>query len=177
LIDGVIVEKAMGWEESTLGAKLIAILDRFLVNQPMAIVAGADGLSRLRPGRIRMPDVGVYLLSRFPGGKARRVSVCDIAPDWAVEILSRSNTRREMEIKRKHFFAAGTKLIWNVDPRARTVEVWTSPKVMQILTEEDTADLGDILPGFTVNIGTWFREMDAVLEAEDELESDGEDST
>ena len=166
LLDGVLVEKAVGWEESTWAALLIQILGRYLIQNPVAIVAGADGLTRLAPGRVREPDVAVYLLSRFPGGKAKPRAICDLAPDWAVEILSRSNTPREMEIKRRHYFDAGVRRVWIVDPRSRTIEDWTEPTGMRTLSGHDVADLSEILPGFQLPISEWFALVDSILESE-----------
>jgi Uma2 family endonuclease len=168
LLGGVIVEIAMGWEESIWESILGEFLGAYLHENRIAVVAGAGGLTRLEPGRIRIPDLGVYLLSRFPRGKATRSAICDIAPDWAIEVLSRSNTKREMELKREHFFAAGTRRMWIVDPRKRTIEDWTTPKTMTILAGEDTADLSDILPGFALKIGDWFEQVDAAFETTDE---------
>jgi len=168
LIDGVIVEKGMGWEESVWEVEIAGIIRDFIKGKRIAVIAGSDGLTRLEDGQVRIPDVGVYLLNRFPGGKAKRAAICDMAPDWAIEVLSRSNTKREMESKREQFFAAGTRRMWIVDPRKRTIEDWTSAKDMHILTAEDTADLGEILPGFTLTIADWFAEVDAAFESSDE---------
>ncbi|MGD9854894.1 MAG: Uma2 family endonuclease [Planctomycetaceae bacterium] len=167
LLDGVIVEKGMGWEEASWEISLAWFIEGYLRSNRIAVLAGADGLARLQPGRIRIPDLGVYLLSRFPGGKAKRTAICDMAPDWAIEVLSRSNTKREMELKREQFFAAGTQRVWIVDPRKRTIEDWTSPKTMNMLTAEDSVSLDPILPDFRLNIGEWFSEMDAVFESEE----------
>ena len=166
LLDGVLVEKAMGWEESTWAALLIRIIGWYLDKNPIAIIAGADGLTRLAPGRVREPNVAVYLLSRFPGGKAQPRAICDLAPDWAIEILSRSNTSPEMEIKRHHYFEAGVRRVWIVDPRARTIADWSGPTLMKVLSATDVADLDQILPGFQLKISDWFAMGDAVLEPE-----------
>ncbi len=167
LLDGVIVEKDMGWEESGWQQILSWFIEDYLRKNRIAIVAGADGLTRLEPGRVRIPDLGVYRLDRFPNGKATRVAICDIAPDWAIEVMSRSNTKREMEQKREHFFAAGTRRFWIVDPRKRTIEDWTSAKSMTVLTDDDTADFDTILPGFILKVGDWFNEVDAAFETSD----------
>ncbi len=166
LLSGVLVEKAMGWEESTWAALLIRIIGWYLDHNPIAIIAGADGLTRLAPGRVREPDVAVYLLSRFPGGKAQPRAICDLAPDWAIEILSRSNTSQEMEIKRHHYFEAGVRRVWIVDPRARIIKDWSSPTLMNVLSATDVADLDQVLPGFQLKINDWFAMVDAVLEPE-----------
>lgn len=166
LLSGVLVEKAMGWEESTWAALLIRIIGWHLDKNPIAIIAGADGLTRLAPGRVREPDVAVYLLSRFPGGKAQARAICDLAPDWAIEILSRSNTSQEMAIKRRHYFEAGVRRVWIVDPRARTIADWSGLTLMNSLSGKDIADLDQILPGFQLKISDWFAMVDAVLEPE-----------
>ncbi|MBX3442797.1 MAG: Uma2 family endonuclease [Planctomyces sp.] len=173
LIDGILVEMAMGWGESAWGSVLIGRIERQLAGNRIAVVAGADGLARLREGRVRIPDVGVYLLNRFPGGRATPRAVCDIAPDWAVEILSPSNTPREMQLKREQFFEAGTRRVWIVDPRGRTIEDWTSPDTMRVLRQQDVADLSDILPGFSLDVGGWFREMDSILDSETGARGEG----
>ncbi|REJ87478.1 MAG: Uma2 family endonuclease [Planctomycetota bacterium] len=167
LIDGVIVEKGMGWEESILEIEIAALIRNYLQQSCIAVVAGADGYARMRPGRVRVPDVGVYLLNRFPTNKAPRVAICDVAPDWAIEVLSRSNTKKEMELKRADLFEAGTRLIWIADPRKRKVEAWTAVDEMDLLTPQDTANLDEILPGFTVSIGDWFGQLDRVMESGD----------
>lgn len=170
LIDGVLVEKAVGWEESAWGALLIGFLEKHLAEQRIAIVTNADGLTRLVPGRVRAPDVAVYLLSRFPGGKAKPAAICALPPDWAIEIRSRSNTKRELQLKREEYFAAGVRRVWIVDPRQRTIEEWTGLDQHRVLAAGDVADLNDILPGFTLKPADWFSAVDAVLDTTEESE-------
>jgi hypothetical protein len=57
LVDGVLVEKAMGYEESFLAMWLGHLLNRFLDEHKLGIVAGADGTLRLWPGLVRIPDI------------------------------------------------------------------------------------------------------------------------
>ena len=49
-----------------------------------------------------------------------------LVPDLAIEVLSTSNTIGEMARKRDKYFRAGVRLVWEIDPRARTVRVYTS---------------------------------------------------
>ena len=55
---------------------------------------------------------------------------------------------------------AGTRLVWYVDPRSRTVRVYTSPKSQTTLGEDQTLDGGDVLPGFTLRLRDLFAELD-----------------
>src|SRR5947209_8508698 len=112
LIDGVLVEKAMGYSESTLAGFLITLLDAFVRPRNLGLISAPDGTMRLWAGRVRMPDVAFVSWDRIPGGRRPTEPIPDLAPDLAVEILSASNTRAEMEQKRTDYFAAGVRLVW-----------------------------------------------------------------
>ena len=43
-----------------------------------------------------------------------------------------------MARKRREYFAGGTRLVWEVDPEARTVTIYTRVKKPTILAEKDT---------------------------------------
>ena len=75
-----------------------------------------------------------------------------MVPDLAVEVLSVGNTPAEMKRKRKEYFFSGVRLVWLVDPAARTIEVFTSPDQHLTLREEQALDGGDVLPGFSVPV-------------------------
>jgi Uma2 family endonuclease len=84
----------------------------------------------------------------------------NLVPDLAVEVLSLSNTADEIERKRREYFGRGTQLVWIIDLRARTVEVFTAPTVSTLLHESDTLDGGAVLPGFTLALRELFAELD-----------------
>jgi Uma2 family endonuclease len=85
--------------------------------------------------------------------------VPDLAPDLAVEVLSEGNTREEMERKLKEYFLSEVSVVWFVDPRNRTVRVYTSPDDVTELGEGDTLDGGDVLPGFSVPVARLFADL------------------
>ena len=115
LIDGVIVEKSMGYYESRLAAELIRVLGNFLVQNPLGIVLAPDGMVRIE-GQVRMPDVAFYPWSEFPSRRLPRAAILAATPALAVEVISPSNTEGEMERKRRDVFLAGTMLFWQVYP-------------------------------------------------------------
>lgn len=156
LIDGTIVEKAKGIFESRLAAVLIGVIERYCESNPFALAFGADGMFRMIMGNIRLPDVSVVLRSRFPGGKLTRIAVGSMPVDLAVEVLSPSNTRREIDQKRRELFDSGTQLMWVVDPGTRTVRCYHNVGDFVELTEADNVDGGAVLPGFDFSIREWF---------------------
>ena len=107
-----------------------------------------------------MPDVAVILRSRLPNGKLPKKQICPVPPDLAVEILSPGNTRKEIKRKLREYFDSGVRLAWVVDPRKRMVRVHTSPTTFTELTEDDTLNGDDVLPGFTVSIREWFAKSE-----------------
>lgn len=78
------------------------------------------------------------------------------APDLAVEVLSPSNTVDEIDNKIALYFAAGARLVWVANHKRRKLWVYPSPNKAHILTEADTLDGGDVLPGFKYNLAKLF---------------------
>ena len=160
LVDGVLVEKGMGFLESYLAGALIEILRGFVKPRRLGPVTAPDGMVRLAPGLVRIPDVAFVSWARLPGRRVPREPIPDLAPDLAAEVLSESNTADEMARKRREYFAAGVRLVWQVAPLARTVEVYTAPEQVTVLHEEDTLEGGAVLPGFALPLREFFAELD-----------------
>ncbi len=156
LVHGVLVEKPMGYEESRFAACLIFFLESFLQIHDLGIVAGEAGMLRLAPGLVRIPDVSFVSWQRYGKQKKTRKAIPDLVPDLAVEILSEGNTQEEMDRKLVEYFALGVRLVWYIDLRARTVAVYTAPDKLTLLHEKQTLDGGDVLPGFTLSLRTYF---------------------
>ena len=156
LIDGILVEKPMGFFESRLAAVLIAILDRFLESHDLGIVLGEAGTLRILADQIRVPDVAFLSWRHFPGRVLPQVPVPSIAPDLAVEVLSKSNTKREMERKLKDYFTAGVELVWIIDPLSKTATVHEDQQQPRVLTLSDSFTGGNVLPGFELPLQQLF---------------------
>ena len=156
LIDGVLVEKAMGFWESRLAGLLLHYLESYLDEHDIGFTLGEGGMQRVAYGQVRLPDVSFYLWNHFPNRELTREQILDKVADLTVEVLSPSNTKAEMARKRREFFASGTRLFWIVDPVACTVEVFTAPEQSTVLYEADMLDGGDVLPGFKLVIRDWF---------------------
>jgi Uma2 family endonuclease len=157
LIDGVLVERAMSYYESRMALLLGHYLESYLELHDLGIVVGADGMMRLKFGQVRIPDLAFYAWSHFPNRILPYEAILSVVPDLAVEVLSEGNTLKEMERKRREYFAAGAKLVWIVDPDKRTVDVYTAAEQFTTLDESRSLDGGTVLPGFTLSIRTWFE--------------------
>lgn len=160
LVDGTLVEKAVGFRESTLAGMIIEALQLFIRPRKLGLVTGEGGMMKILTGLVRIPDVAFVSWSRLPGGIVPKTPVPGVVPDLAVEILSPGNTKKEMARKLREYATAGVRLIWIVDPEKRTIAVYSGLDRSQFLGENDTLDGGDVLPGFKLAVRSMFSELD-----------------
>jgi Uma2 family endonuclease len=150
LVDGVLVEKAMGFLESSLACDLIYLLTAFLKTHDLGFLAGPDGAVRLMPRLVRIPDISFIAWKQLPTRERPRDAIAGLAPALAVEVLSKGNTDKEIARKVREYFLSGVQLVWVVDEKQRTVKVYTAPDQSVLLTEEQTLDGSDVLPGLSL---------------------------
>lgn len=107
-----------------------------------------------------VPDLVYVSAARMPKGSAVRHRYLSTAPDLAVEILSRGQPDERFEKKIAFYLQHGVRLVWIVDPRARTVVVLAPGREPRTLTAGDTLDGGDVLPGFSVSVADIFAQLE-----------------
>ena len=159
LVHGTLVEKAMGTRESQMGVIVASMLLVFVRAKRLGVVTGEAGGYRILPDQVRYPDVAFVSNDRLTDGKLPNEAIATVVPDLAVEILSESNTRREMENKLRDYFTAGVRLVWYIDPLTRTVDVFTSPLDIQRLGEAGTLTGGNVLPGFEAKVADFYMPL------------------
>lgn len=158
LVDGVLVEKTVGSYESYLALLIGRFLAEYAEKHNLGIVLGADGMMRLCPGLVRIPDVSFISFERLPGRRIPRQAFFELGPDLAVEVISRSNTRKEMDRKLQDYFASGVRLVWYVYPATREVHVFRSAESGVVLRGSETLEGGEVLAGFTLPLDRLFAE-------------------
>ena len=162
LIDGILVEKAMGWYESLLASWIITAINIYLKQNPIGKALGEAGTLQILPDQARVPDACFIGWSRFPEGELPKEPVPELVPDLAIEVLSQSNRPGEMDQKRRDYFQAGVRLVWYIDPPTRSAMVYTStedPGTQH--AEDDPLSGGDVLPGFELSLAEIFHQADS----------------
>ncbi|HSB08075.1 MAG TPA: Uma2 family endonuclease [Blastocatellia bacterium] len=114
---------------------------------------------------LRMPDDGFrYELVRGELRKMSRLTqkrleeVGDIegywpgAPNLVIEVISPGDTYAEVEEKVFEWLDAGTRMVVVVNPRKRAVTVYRSLTDIVVLTENETLDGGDVVPGWSMTV-------------------------
>src|SRR5207237_1801707 len=104
LVDGTLVEKAMGFKESVIASLIIRALGKWSDDHgDLGLVSGADGSLRLFKSTCRTPDVSFIYWDRLPTRKVPSEPVPHLAPDLAVEVISKGNRPGEMNRKLKDY--------------------------------------------------------------------------
>lgn len=159
LIDGSLVEKAMSFEASVVALAIARILGMFVSKHRLGLVSGADGFFRLLSST-RGPDVAFLARERLPGGTFPTQPYPQLAPNLVVEVLSPGNTKAEMARKRLEYFHSGVQIVWIVDCTNRSVAIYTSTSNVKVVSEEESINGGDAIPGFTSTVADFFVDLD-----------------
>jgi Uma2 family endonuclease len=156
LVDGTLVEKAVGQYESRVGAILLHFIETYLDTHDLGICYAADAMLRIVPGRVRLPDVSFVCWDRLPNRELPAEAIANLVPNLAVEVLSAGNTRREMEGKRRDYFQGGAQLVWEIAPKTQSARVYTSPDSFQEIGSDGALEGGAVLPGFALPLSRLF---------------------
>ena len=130
----------------------------FLLPLPAELTRrGPDGAPR---DTVRSPDVAFVRADRVPDGGFGPGWV-PLAPDLAVEVLSPSETASDVEEKLADYRAAGTSLLWVIDPARRLVAVYDAAAPTRWLREGDALDGGAVVPDFGMPVTALFEDVAA----------------
>ncbi len=98
------------------------------------------------PDTVRGPDVAFVGRARAEGIPRR--GYAELAPDLLAEVLSPDDRPAEVLAKVAEYLAAGTRLVWVVDPERAEVRVYRRDGSLAVLGSRDALEGEDVLPGF-----------------------------
>ncbi|MDP9311774.1 MAG: Uma2 family endonuclease [Chloroflexota bacterium] len=103
------------------------------------------------PDTVRAPDVSFVRRERVEAVGATE-GYWPGAPDLAVEVISPNDLYTDVEEKVIEFLAAGTGMVLVVNPRKHTVTVYRALADISILTEDDTINGEEVVPGWMLAV-------------------------
>jgi len=98
-----------------------------------------------KPDTLRGPDISFVSAER---GRLEDDHYPDGSPDLAIEVRSGGDRRGQIERKVGQYLDAGARLVWLLQPKQRTVLVYTLEEETVTLRPGDIPTGGDVLPGF-----------------------------
>jgi Uma2 family endonuclease len=156
------VSEPPGWGHGEISVIIAATLLAYVRPRGLGAVTGEAGYVLARgPDTVRGPDVTFVAAARRPAPEVEH-RYYEGAPDLAVEVLSPDDRASEVAEKVDEYFAAGTRLVWVVNPKTRSVTVHTPDGIARNLRESDTIDGGDVIPGFACSVAELFPERRSI---------------
>ena len=146
-----------GSEHGAVSVNIAVVIAVFVKAHSLGVVFGAETGFKIAsdPDTVRAPDLAFVRRERIPAEGIPR-EFWPGAPDLAVEVISPSDIYTEVEEKVHDWLDAGTRMVLVLNPRRRTVTVYTSQTNVARLTEADTLDGGEVLPGLTCRVAELF---------------------
>lgn len=122
--------------------------DRAVMGPEIGYIVARD------PDTLRAPD---WSLTWPDEARARREGAwISGGPNLAVEVVSPDDTWAEIQEKVREYLAAGTPLVWVLDPQARTVDVFSRNAPIAVLRPGDTLTGDPVLPGLALPLDELF---------------------
>ena len=148
-----------GREASEIAGDIFALIRPFVRSEKLGMLTTADGAYYLtrNPDTVVVPDVAFVRWDRLPG-LTRPKGYIPVPLDLAVEVVSPSDTQRDVTAKMELYRRAGVPLVWWVYPAPRTVIVFRAGHQVAELREGDELDGGEVLPGFRLTVAEIFAE-------------------
>lgn len=149
-----------GHEHGSVGMTFAAFLGIHVKEERLGQVyaAGTGFFISTNPDTVCAPDVSFVTTERlnlitkkegfFPG-----------SPDLAVEVTEPHEHYNEVEEKVRLWLQYSTRMVIVIDPHTETLKVQRSPNDVQILTKEDTLEVDDVIPGWTLSLAELFATL------------------
>jgi Uma2 family endonuclease len=111
----------------------------------------------LSNGAIRSPDASWISTERWaavPGDLRHRFAPID--PDFAIELVSPSDSMREVRTKVEDYVECNVRLTWIINPKTRIVEIYRPGLAPEIVRDASVLSAEPELPGFELDLDSIF---------------------
>lgn len=158
LIRGVVVTMPPpGFLHGVVQIRVGGMVDAHVRPRKLGRVTVESGMLTERdPDTVRGPDVAFWSVERLPLEQTPR-GYPDVAADLCIEILSPGKGLRAALDKIHEYFERGVRLVWIVDPEARTVAIYRSPDEGRIVHGNAILTGEDVLPDFRCRVSEIFE--------------------
>ncbi len=157
LVRGRVIETPIqGAQHGEIVATVAALLHEWAYSSAYGCVCARAGyVLTYNPDTVLGPDISYVRTDRIPSSGVPE-GFWPIAPDLAIEVISASDTKDEIEHKVRYFLAAGTPLVWTIYPDEREVVAHTPDGLVRTYSEDAVLEHPDVLPGFSCKVAELF---------------------
>lgn len=153
---------AAGFLHGIVINNVFRILDAFVLSNNLGYVFG-DGIHYILLANAegvrgsRIPDVSFVRADRIPED-FDVIRPIPVAPNLAVEVISPTDSHKEISARVDDYLSAGTNQVWVIYPEAREVYQYRqeAPKTISLYTGDDKIEVDDLFPGLELIVETFF---------------------
>lgn len=152
----LVVREPPGTRHGAIAANLTYWLSSFVRQHELGSVFAQDTGFRIArdPDTVRGPDVA--FVARERAKRIPQQGYAELAPDLVAEILSPGDAAADVLAKVADWLAAGTRLVWVVDPERSVVHVYRPDGSLTVLHGNDSLDGETVLTGFRCPVANIF---------------------
>lgn len=142
-----------GFEHGICAAEIGSRLNVHVRTHQLGYVCGAETGFKIaqNPDTVRAPDAAFVRQASIERQGIVK-GYWEGAPDLAIEVISPGDTYAEVAEKVEEWLAAGCAMVWVINPRRETVEVYRSNEDFTVLRGTDTLAGGDVVEGFQCQV-------------------------
>ncbi|MBF2058361.1 MAG: Uma2 family endonuclease [Cyanobacterium sp. T60_A2020_053] len=149
----IIIMSPTGGETGKSNAELIADFVNWNRKYKLGYIFDSSTCFKLPKGGNRSPDVAYIQKERWDNlTQEERIKFPPIAPDFILELMSKTDSLKTLQEKMAEYRSNGVKLGWLINPEKKEVEIYHQGQEKEILNNLKILSGEDILPDFTLDL-------------------------
>ena len=149
----IIIMPPTGGETSNRNIELTYQLQAWSRQNKLGKSFDSNGGFTLPNGAVRAPDASWLKLERWEAlTQEQRQKFPPLCPDFAIELLSPTDSVKQTQLKMQEYIDNGALLGWLIDAKTRRVEIYRRDRTVELLENPLTLSGEDVLPGFVLDM-------------------------
>ena len=149
----IIIMSPTGGETGKKNAELMIDFGLWNRRQKSGQIFDSSTCFKLPLGSNRSPDVAYIRQERWDQlTQDERESFPPIAPDFVLELMSKTDSLKRLQEKMQEYIDNGVKLGWLINPEKKQVEIYRQGQEKEVLDNPLTLSGEDILPEFILDL-------------------------
>lgn len=142
----LIIMPPTGWKSGSRNSKLTARLEIWVEADGTGVAFDSSTGYKLPNGANRSPDASWISRERLEALNPDPARFMPMAPDFAVELRSATDSLRVTQQKMHEYIACGVRLAWLIDPQNQQVEIYRQGQDVEVLRSPTSLSGEDVLP-------------------------------
>jgi Uma2 family endonuclease len=133
--------------------RILRKLDEWTEKDASGVAFDSDTIFCLPNGAKKIPDASWVSNEKWNAlSEAEQEKIVPFAPDFAIELRSRTDSLKDLQDKMQEYIENGTSLGWLIDPIERKVHIYRQNAEVEILKNPTEISGESFLKGFTLNL-------------------------